>query len=112
MVQTRKKRRKTVRPFVATALLIVFGFITFAGIFFNLFEPLELKLLDLRFRFMNPEKRVTDDIVFIDIDEESLQTSYRKSAGGRGQEAGYLHRISWSMSCRAILPFFFLIFFL
>ena len=90
MVQTRKKRRKTVRPFVATALFIVFGFITFAGIFFNLFEPLELKLLDLRFRFMNPEKSVTDDIVFIDIDEESLQTLSPEIGGWPWPRGGIL----------------------
>jgi adenylate cyclase len=39
----------------------------------NVFQFFELKLLDFRFRFFNQENPVTKEIVYIDVDEESLE---------------------------------------
>lgn len=53
-----------------STLVICFILILF---FLNIFAIFENKLLDFRFLYFNQNKPVSDDIVYIDIDEESLE---------------------------------------
>lgn len=53
--------------------IIILASIIFTLFFFNIFEVFESKILDFRFLFFNQNKTPSKEVVFIDIDEQSLQ---------------------------------------
>ena len=60
---------KTTFSFVFITILtaiILFAF------FFNIFEIFENKIIDFRFKYFNQNKKPSKDLVFINIDDESL----------------------------------------
>ncbi|OHD09502.1 MAG: hypothetical protein A2Z98_08165 [Spirochaetes bacterium GWB1_27_13] len=69
-----KKILKTYRKFIFSiifSILVIFSVLIFLGL--GLSEIFENKLLDFRFKYFNQQKTPSQDIIFIDISEESLK---------------------------------------
>lgn len=74
---SKEERKKGKFKFKKAAFIFVFGFIILAVMvplfFLGVFDIFDNKLTDFRFKYFNQKKEPSKEIVFLDIDEESLQ---------------------------------------
>lgn len=78
---TNKQRKARQKTLFAVAFPLALVALILTGFFLNVFEPFERRLLDLRFTWFNQNLPVSEDIVFVDFDDQSLE-SLSEQVGG------------------------------
>lgn len=78
---TNKQRKTRQKALFAFAFPLSLVAIILAGFFLNVFAPFERRLLDLRFTWFNQNLPVSEDIVFVDFDDRSLETLSKQIGG-------------------------------
>lgn len=89
-----KKNKSKKKNFLKVYFYILYSFILISiiGIFFwtGIFEIFENKILDFRFKYFNQNKKISKDIVFIDIDDGSLATLSPQLGGWPWKRGGVI----------------------